>query len=87
MNMAASGANVWSTPLLHTPDGVVISSQGQVVVYWTAKVQQPVENAKSVWDRIDELWESVPEEEWDRMPADAAAQHDHYIYGLPKRER
>jgi len=27
----------------------------------------------------------VPDEELERLPVDGAAQHDHYIYGLPKR--
>ena len=27
----------------------------------------------------------VPDEEWDKLPTDLAEQHDHYIYGTPKR--
>ena len=27
----------------------------------------------------------VPDEVLDRLPVDGAAQHDHYIYGTPKR--
>ena len=29
---------------------------------------------------------ALPPETLDRLPADGAAQHDHYIYGTPKRE-
>ncbi len=29
----------------------------------------------------------VPDEMMNRMPKDGASQHDHYIYGTPKRER
>src|SRR5260370_25360138 len=29
----------------------------------------------------------VPRELLDQIPADGASQHDHYIYGLPKREQ
>jgi hypothetical protein len=31
------------------------------------------------------LWSRVPEEERRRIPKDGAAQHDHYLYGTPKR--
>ena len=41
---------------------------------------------KPIWEEIEELTASVPDEEWDKLPVDGAAQHDHYIYGRPKRE-
>jgi Arc/MetJ-type ribon-helix-helix transcriptional regulator len=40
---------------------------------------------KPIWEVADELRKSIPQEEWDRLPADGASQHDHYIYGTPKR--
>lgn len=27
----------------------------------------------------------IPDEEWDRLPADLLQQLDHYLYGIPKR--
>jgi len=33
----------------------------------------------------EEFFRDIPEEEIARLPVDGAAQHDHYIYGLPKR--
>jgi Arc/MetJ-type ribon-helix-helix transcriptional regulator len=44
-----------------------------------------VAGRKPVWERIQERTASVPGEEWDKVPADLAEQHDHYIYGTPKR--
>jgi Arc/MetJ-type ribon-helix-helix transcriptional regulator len=38
-----------------------------------------------ILDMVDELRKKVPPAEWDRLPVDGAAQHDHYIYGTPKR--
>ncbi len=29
--------------------------------------------------------DSVPAEVWERLPEDGSIQHDHYIYGTPKR--
>jgi hypothetical protein len=40
---------------------------------------------KSFGQIADELFGDLPEEELARLPVDGAAQHDHYIYGLPKR--
>jgi len=35
--------------------------------------------------RIREIWSDIPDEVRARLPADGASQHDHYIYGVPKR--
>jgi putative addiction module CopG family antidote len=40
---------------------------------------------KSIGEVIDELMSDVPDDGLDRLPVDGAAQHDHYIYGTPKR--
>jgi Arc/MetJ-type ribon-helix-helix transcriptional regulator len=41
---------------------------------------------KPIWEEILELTADVPDEEWDNLPTDLAEQHDHYIYGTPKRQ-
>jgi ssDNA-specific exonuclease RecJ len=41
---------------------------------------------RPIWEKIREIAKQVPEEEWDRLPVDGAEQHDHYLYGVPKRE-
>jgi Arc/MetJ-type ribon-helix-helix transcriptional regulator len=40
---------------------------------------------KPIWERIQDMTADVPDEEWDKLPTDLAEQHDHYIYGTPKR--
>jgi plasmid stability protein len=35
--------------------------------------------------RIREIWADLPDEAREKLPADGASQHDHYIYGAPKR--
>jgi Arc/MetJ-type ribon-helix-helix transcriptional regulator len=51
-----------------------------------APPQQPdPTKRKPIWDRAAELRESIPAEEWAKLPVDGASQHDHYIYGTPKR--
>jgi len=43
------------------------------------------ETRKSFWQKALEASQRIPEEELARLPADLAAQVDHYIYGTPKR--
>ena len=38
-----------------------------------------------IWDRIAALTAAAPPDELAKLPADGAAQLDHYVYGTPKR--
>ena len=40
---------------------------------------------KPIWEKILELTADIPDEVWEKIPTDSAEQHDHYIYGTPKR--
>jgi Arc/MetJ-type ribon-helix-helix transcriptional regulator len=40
---------------------------------------------KPIWEVIEEENRTLPPEVWDDLPADLSEQHDHYIYGGPKR--
>jgi hypothetical protein len=40
---------------------------------------------KRIWEVAEDIRRSVLAEEWDKLPKDGADQHDHYIYGTPKR--
>ena len=40
---------------------------------------------KPIWEVFQEITASIPDEEWAKLPVDGAEQHDHYIYGTPKR--
>ena len=41
---------------------------------------------KAPWLVAVEIGASVPAEEWEKAPADASINLDHYLYGAPKRE-
>ncbi len=45
----------------------------------------PVQVRKPLAARIREIWADMPDEVRAKLPADGASQHDHYIYGVPKR--
>src|SRR4051794_11017518 len=40
---------------------------------------------KPIWEEIEEISAGVPDEEFLKLPVDGAEQHDHYLYGTPKR--
>ena len=48
-------------------------------------VPPPTEVQQPIWEKFIEASLEIPEEELDRLPTDGATQHDHYIYGTPKR--
>jgi Arc/MetJ-type ribon-helix-helix transcriptional regulator len=50
-----------------------------------ADQEAPAIDHKPIWEEILELTAGVPDEEWDKLPVDGSEQHDHYIYGMPKR--
>lgn len=41
--------------------------------------------ARPIWEVFVEAAEDIPEEELHKLPADFAVEHDHYLYGTPKR--
>jgi Arc/MetJ-type ribon-helix-helix transcriptional regulator len=47
--------------------------------------EKPTTKTQPIWEEIQELTADVPDEEWAKLPPDLAEQHDHYIYGTPKR--
>ncbi len=49
----------------------------------TPPVERPLQN---IAEFIVESMKDVPPEIMATMPTDGASQHDHYIYGWPKRE-
>lgn len=40
-----------------------------------------------IWEQIFENMQEVPPEEFAKLPNDGASEHDHYLYGHPKRKR
>jgi hypothetical protein len=62
--------------------GVSLTECVQHAVDRLARAGEP---GRPIWDTAADLLADLPPEELDRLPVDGAAQHDHYIYGTPKR--
>lgn len=44
-------------------------------------------DTRPIWEVAKEISESVPLEEWEKLPSDGSINHDHYLYGSPKKEK
>ncbi|HAZ31478.1 MAG TPA: hypothetical protein DCY61_02075 [Dehalococcoidia bacterium] len=42
-------------------------------------------SARSIWEEISEIAETIPREEWSKLPSDLTDNLAHYIYGAPKQ--
>lgn len=66
------------------PDALV---EEMLIFLRLAKTQTRVnqEPKQSFSDFIEELVSDIPQQVIDVLPKDGAVEHDHYIYGMPKR--
>jgi hypothetical protein len=66
------------------------AAEGLSVEEWIQKLAEPRPSAsrprRHISEIIRENMSRVPPEIMATMPTDGASQHDHYIYGWPKRE-
>jgi hypothetical protein len=44
-----------------------------------------MEGAPHIVDEIEKIMADVPDEELKKLPTDGASEHDHYLYGHPKK--
>lgn len=61
------------------------SEQQQEVLAFAEELARKNAPRKTIWEKIDERIKEVPPEVWDELPTDGAEQHDHYLYGTPKK--
>ena len=50
-----------------------------------APLDTPDEDDRPLSAMFGEIWADMPDEVRAKLPSDGADQHDHYIYGTPKR--
>jgi Protein of unknown function (DUF2281) len=81
-----------STPLIEAIQAEIQAlppdRQQQVLdfVEFLAKKSQSQSSQKTIWQKMRERAARIPPQEWESMPIDGSYQHDHYLYGTPKRE-
>ena len=52
----------------------------------SARSEKYPETRQPIWQIAQEIMADVPPEIIAQLPTDGAEQHDHYLYGIPKRE-
>jgi hypothetical protein len=82
--MVSTSQSTISDRIIEKLDRLPPSQQQEVLDYIEFLIykNQP---RKTIWDKIDEIVKEVPEEVWDELPTDGAQEHDHYLYGTPKK--
>lgn len=43
------------------------------------------DDTRPIWEIITEISSQVPDEIWATLPTDGSVNHDHYLYGAPKK--
>ena len=43
--------------------------------------------SEPIWKAFTRRMHSLPDEVFDRLPTDGASEHDHYLYGSPRRNQ
>ena len=59
--------------------------QKRVLEFVEGIERQKSQPAKTLWDAIQDIVKDVPDEVWEGLPTDGSEQHDHYLYGSPKK--
>ena len=66
--------------------GLALREYVENVVEGLARAPESISSPpKPIWQVAADLLADLPPEDLARLPVDGAEQHDHYIYGTPKR--
>jgi Arc/MetJ-type ribon-helix-helix transcriptional regulator len=77
--------------LFASPDDAIAEAWREFIDRRQAQASPPstrpaeVQADKPIWEKFQEISARVPAEVWESLPTDLSEQHDHYIYGTPKR--
>lgn len=55
------------------------------VLRYVGRVLRRQHRPTTLGEKINQFFADVPDEVWERVPADGSEQHDHYTYGTLKR--
>jgi len=60
--------------------------QEVTLVLETAESEGGIGTGKPIWEVAADLVRTIPEDVRNSLPADGAAEHDHYLYGTARRD-
>jgi predicted DNA-binding antitoxin AbrB/MazE fold protein len=89
--MAITVEAIYENGVLKPAQPLPLDEHAQVRVTVEARMPVPESQVKPepshtpIWEQILALTRDLPPEAFEGLPTDGASQHDHYIYGTPKR--
>lgn len=73
---------------LHLPElRPMLGREVEIIVQDAVEAEPTKDNSeKPIWEQFQEVAAKLSNDALQRLPTDGAAQHDHYLYGSPKRK-
>jgi hypothetical protein len=68
-------------------DTLVREALDKILAEAAGKPDKAKHESQPIWDVILDNMKDAPPEEFARLPKDGAGEHDHYLYGHPKRDQ
>ena len=68
-------------------DALVREALDKILADAPERMPQPSREARPIWEVMLDSMKDVPLEEFAKLPRDGASEHDHYLYGHPKRNQ
>lgn len=60
--------------------------QLEALEYLKYKIEQEKPKKRKLFEKLDELMQQLPKDAFEGYPTDGSLNHDHYLYGSPKRD-
>jgi hypothetical protein len=65
---------------------VLPKTQQEKVLDFVSELQAEEETSlEFLFRKIEERGQNIPDEVWEEIPSDGSINHDHYLYGAPKK--
>ena len=68
-------------------DDLLREALNRVLADSSALPESPKAAARPIWEVMLDNIEGISPEEFAKLPKDGASEHDHYLYGHPKRDQ
>jgi len=68
-------------------DALVREALDKILADTPVEPSEQKSEPRPIWDVILDNMSDIPPDEFARLPNDGASEHDHYLYGHPKRDR
>ncbi len=68
-------------------DALVREALDKILSDTPERMAEPSGESRPIWEVLLDNLKDVPLEEFAKLPKDGASEHDHYLYGHPKRNQ